>query len=372
MNEKIRQYIEELFRDVPQSRRAGELKEEMLINLNEKYEDLSKDYDEARAYELVIEGMGDPAELVGFLRDGAEEPGRTEAAIGGADEIDAVVVEAYSLNISVNASDDDVLSANVRPTAGKSGVKSRIMTERVGNRLVIRQEKRPWYYLFYPIFERLDVRLPRGYSGGLEIRCKSGNAEICQGAPARLSRLTLDMLSGNVRLGDIACGAYNVECVSGNIAVGSLSGSGEIVCLSGKIDIDRLSGESHRLRLTSGNLAAERLTGNVNAELSAGNVKIGSFRGAGSFSATSGNIRIDIGELSGDCSLRSTSGNIKAQVAKDAPFKLEAICRSGSIKTNLNELYDAKGKRAVAESGANPKHTLHASVVSGNVNVNVK
>ncbi len=43
-----------------------------------------------------------------------------------------------------------------------------------------------------------------------------------------------------------------------------------------------------------------------------------------------------------------------------------------SIKTNLNELYDRKGKRAVAESGQNPRNTVYASVVSGNVGVFTK
>ncbi len=159
---------------------------------------------------------------------------------------------------------------------------------------------------------------------------------------------------------------------SGNITIASLSGSGEVVCHSGKIAIDRLSGATHRLKLTSGNLAAERLSGNVTAELTSGGIKIESFRGEGSFSATSGNIRVDIDELCGDCSLRSTSGNIKAHISPSVSFKFEGNCRSGSIKTNLKELYDAKGKRAFAESGTNPQNIVKASVVSGNIGVYVK
>lgn len=65
MNDKLRRYIEGLFVDVPQTKSMVELKEEMLQNLIEKYEDLIKEgKSQEAAFNIAVAGIGDINELI--------------------------------------------------------------------------------------------------------------------------------------------------------------------------------------------------------------------------------------------------------------------------------------------------------------------
>lgn len=70
MNERIRKYLDELFENAPKTRKAMELKEEMLQNSMEKYQDLLSDgYSEDDAYKSVIGSIGDVTELFEDLQE---------------------------------------------------------------------------------------------------------------------------------------------------------------------------------------------------------------------------------------------------------------------------------------------------------------
>jgi len=67
---KIRMYVEELFLPAPKSHRTIELKEELIANLHDRYDDLvSNGNSEEFAYDLVISGIGDVSELIHSLQD---------------------------------------------------------------------------------------------------------------------------------------------------------------------------------------------------------------------------------------------------------------------------------------------------------------
>ena len=60
MNERVKKYLDELFEDAPKTRKAMELKEEMMQNSMEKYQDLLSDgWSEEDAYKNVIGSIGD-------------------------------------------------------------------------------------------------------------------------------------------------------------------------------------------------------------------------------------------------------------------------------------------------------------------------
>ena len=65
MNEKLREHIEELFKNAPQTRQAVEIKEEILQNTIDRYNDLKAEgkSDEA-AYNIAIAGIGDVDHLI--------------------------------------------------------------------------------------------------------------------------------------------------------------------------------------------------------------------------------------------------------------------------------------------------------------------
>lgn len=70
MYEKLRKRIDELFENAPRTRRANDLKEELMANLIDKYNDLAasgKSEDEAVNY--AVAGIGDVDELLRGLKE---------------------------------------------------------------------------------------------------------------------------------------------------------------------------------------------------------------------------------------------------------------------------------------------------------------
>ena len=64
MNDKIRNHVNVIFAAAPKTAKAAEMKEELLTNLNDKYEDLLKSgYDSTAAFHIALSGIGDIDEL---------------------------------------------------------------------------------------------------------------------------------------------------------------------------------------------------------------------------------------------------------------------------------------------------------------------
>ena len=69
MKSKLKEYIDTIFADAerraPDNSRVRELKEEMLLNLNDRYDDLiAKGKSPAAAYNIAVAGVGDVSELL--------------------------------------------------------------------------------------------------------------------------------------------------------------------------------------------------------------------------------------------------------------------------------------------------------------------
>lgn len=72
MNRKLKDYIDQLFAQVSDSTYARELKEEMLINLNDRYEDLLiEGKSKEEAFIIVTSSIGDIRELLSGLDETA-------------------------------------------------------------------------------------------------------------------------------------------------------------------------------------------------------------------------------------------------------------------------------------------------------------
>ena len=68
MEAKLRAYVESLFEQAPNTRKAYELKEEMIQNLVEKYHGLCDEgKSEEVAYNIAVSGIGDTSELIAGL-----------------------------------------------------------------------------------------------------------------------------------------------------------------------------------------------------------------------------------------------------------------------------------------------------------------
>jgi hypothetical protein len=70
MEEKLRKYVEELFAGAPKTKKTVDMREEILLNLSEKYQDLrQKGAAEDEAFEIVKRSIGDVDQLIREMND---------------------------------------------------------------------------------------------------------------------------------------------------------------------------------------------------------------------------------------------------------------------------------------------------------------
>lgn len=103
MNDKLRSYIESLFMDAPNTKKTYELKEELLSNLNAKYDDLiGQGVPEAEAYKTAIAGIGDVTELISALkRDNVLDYTSMQAERRKSAILTSVAVGLYILSVAI-------------------------------------------------------------------------------------------------------------------------------------------------------------------------------------------------------------------------------------------------------------------------------
>ena len=79
MENNIRYYVDEIFAETTPSRKSVELKEEMIQNLQDKYNDLlSEGKTPEAAYNIVVAGIGDVSALLGELENDRTPQGNTQ------------------------------------------------------------------------------------------------------------------------------------------------------------------------------------------------------------------------------------------------------------------------------------------------------
>lgn len=80
MRERLRAFMDELLKDIPKSRKVLELKEELIGNMEERYDDLIRQgYREEDAYQCALDSAGDVRELFReFLEPSGSAPGQEE------------------------------------------------------------------------------------------------------------------------------------------------------------------------------------------------------------------------------------------------------------------------------------------------------
>ena len=100
MEEKLRRFVENLFADAPKTRRMIELRQEILMNLTDKYNDLLRSgATEEEAYEVVKKSVGDVDELIRSASEYSEtETVETEQQKKRSAMLTAVAVMLYILS----------------------------------------------------------------------------------------------------------------------------------------------------------------------------------------------------------------------------------------------------------------------------------
>jgi len=104
MEDNIRKYVDELFAETAPTRKAVELKEEMIQNLHDKYNDLiSEGKTQEAAYNIAVAGIGDISALLAELEADvvpqAQEIRESEEARRTSAMLTSIAVVIYILSI---------------------------------------------------------------------------------------------------------------------------------------------------------------------------------------------------------------------------------------------------------------------------------
>ncbi len=319
---------------------------------------------------LICASTGKGVPFVRFLPDiGKMEKVHEEtAAVTG---VLKVALDFSSADISIETTDENELRV-VQSSNGKLDPSEYVTISNEGGTLKITQELSDALFLnFIRPQQKIALYLPKGYRNELSVKCTSGNLKVMSAlelssadfgmssgdmtseSPLNLEKAAIKTKSGNVTLGDLKCGTYDIGSVSGNVKASLMDGGGQILSTSGNIAIGEIRGGEHLVKLKSGDIS------------------IGGFSGSGSIESSSGSVGISINEIDGSLDISATSGNITADIAEELNAGMSLSCVSGDIKSNMDLSYgqDKKSARIEAAEGV-PSSALSLRTVSGNIEIN--
>lgn len=321
MNSKITAYVENLFQDAPKNDEMKALKDELLSDLSEHFEDLLRQgMTEAEAYRAVTDSVGDIREL---FPEEAQPAGRCHRESFDAAAVRAIRIHYISERIDIGVSDtgkieffedirpeDESLYATVKLTDG-------VLTIEHGRRTLVG-----------PFFRaRVQLRLPAEFHGMLQVGNTSGS--IRMDGSYRLSQLELASVSGSIMVGDVEAERLDLNTVSGAIRGERLAGRWTIHSTSGSVSLDRAGG-------------------------------------GGECSTTSGAIRMNISPLEYDLRCSTISGRINLQIPRG--FRLNARTFSG--KVSVGGPLQQNGRRVSGIVGDSAEHLVEVSSISGSIAIN--
>lgn len=368
MNEKLRKHIDLLFTDAPQSKATLEVKEELLANLLEHYNDIVESgKSEEEAYAIVISNIGDVRELIQNLKDGNSIEGNIQngnkegeyrkkeysdkgwsfgnmlddfiSGISSAFELDCNVVNdqsyssenLHSINISfISESIRFYLhdSSDIRIVELMSKNPSREELAKVdicNGEINIKNGSR----LFFIARSKVDIYLPRNYYGNLTLRVTSSAIKIEE---------TLRLK--NVMMRGVSCSIKGSGIISENI---------DIHVGSGSIKLNELAGQ-HHLSTESGAIHIDRIIG------------------GGECKTTSGSIHVAYEKMESSLSLSTISGSVRLFVPEEATFTYHVTTVSGSIHTCFNSnQYSSSRNKVQGSVGEHPEKNINIKVVSGSI-----
>lgn len=161
---------------------------------------------------------------------------------------------------------------------------------------------------------------------------------------------TIKSVSGDVKLSRAA--NAHIGTTSGDIEIGSLSGSATAGSVSGDIEAQSVAGD-FSASTTSGDIEAQSVGAVMDAK------------------SVSGNIKITAGSLGKDVKMKTVSGDVKLKITDKTGMNISLNTLSGDM--NIDGLgavsYETKSKRAVvAKINGGGKH-LSVETVSGDINI---
>ncbi len=278
---------------------------------------------------------------------------------------------------------------------------------------------------------KVEVYLPEGYEGSLDIETTSGSVEVKENVA--LTNVDVSSSSGSIRFNEIlakeinlsstsgstrgslleAEGDITIQSSSGSIGVDKITGSSadldstsgsirgsEVICTgkvtmessSGSINYDGVSGNTIELKSTSGGIRGKELLGKdgISVRCSSGGITFDKIDGRHAIETTSGTIRVDTATVGGeydsssgsirtgfasvesDITIKATSGSVSLELPAEQAFNFSAESNSGSVNADFNRevQWGEKSDDGVAGSvGSDPKCNINVKTSSGGIRI---
>lgn len=199
--------------------------------------------------------------------------------------------------------------------------------------------------------EKVIVYLPAGFAS--EIVCQSASGNIIFQDDIKLSRLKLELSSGNIVLQDIVTPSLDIEVSSGKITTASVQA------------------EEYRIKVSSGNLRLAELAGTGDVTSVSGDITVERLSGGGSIKSTSGNTTIGLEKLDTDLEISLTSGSADVQLLMSDPdLSCDLDVLSGTIRSNFGNVNRHVAGASLSHAfGDGTGHHLSVKSTSGNLKI---
>ena len=397
MNERLRKYIDELFKGAPDSARTQEYKEEILRNNQEKLNDLiNEGMNEEEAFKTVAAGMGDMDELFESLKEEAgteqEHKSAKPASAKKKKRLPAVAIVFIVIGSVITllmllsfagiraygflSSNKAIKTETVTETAASDSSEYEIPADQVsiidiqweaGSVLI-----RPYDGETVKIDEKINgvgTDAPMSCTqqdGRLSIRYTDKGdvfSFISLGQDKELSVFIPERLAKSAGL------KIKVNTASAKTDISGIDAlSIELNSASGNINISEASAQKLNLGTASGSVYLESMAaGEVNASSVSGGIEaymLEKYKGA--FETTSGEIKVMSKVCPDELDADSVSGRITIGLPEDSSFELEKETVSGEFSSELPVA--AYGDAYVYGSGASE---IDVETVSGEIEIKV-
>ncbi|NTV90461.1 MAG: DUF4097 domain-containing protein [Clostridiales bacterium] len=247
---------------------------------------------------------------------GTVDQEKSEAVAG----VKNIKVSTTSEDISLIASDSNEVKAHLYGdyASANKDLKLELVMEKKGDSLEIKVRQLPENLLSLEFNDnvKLDVYVPKAYTGSLDLNGVSSEVAVASGfSPGELS---ISTVSGDFKLEDIKSGKVSVKTTSGSGTISGEVSSFSFSSVSGDLDAGNFKSETTSLSTTSGSMSLSGDPGNVEKA-----------------SSVSGDLDLEYSGEAGSVSRSTTSGGTRIALPAAAAFTVEFTSTSGDVKCDF-------------------------------------
>ncbi|NYE08109.1 lia operon protein LiaG [Bacillus niacini] len=210
--------------------------------------------------------------------------------------------------------------------------KGSLIVKETGNSIVVETKRKMFNWFSFSEKRQLKIYVPEDFNRDMNIQIGSGSLNF-SGQSMKLSHLSLDIGSGNVKIDHLEVNEFTHDGSSGNV------------------EIDTLITKTGTFDLSSGNLDINHFTGALEADVS------------------SGKFSVQMDKLNDSIDIDLSSGDVNLDLPDDADFNLKDKVSSGNISSDFPLTTKGTDNNNLKGTHGSGKHEINVSVSSGDVKI---